>query len=176
MKNTLVVALVAALASTALLAVASPAQAATPKERNLARQVKTLKKQVKTLKTQNTTLKNSVKTLKTQNTTLTNERNGLAAEKTALGGQVNTLTVQVWTLTNERDGLKGQVTTLSGQLATAQQGAVATLGTMSESSLYFNVLPIIANVFNGGSSKYDQSFYSSGSDYSSRDFTFCGFC
>ena len=54
MKGTIVVTFVAALAVTAVLA--APAQAATPKERKLARQVKTLK-------AQNTTLKKRVETL-----------------------------------------------------------------------------------------------------------------
>ena len=47
---------------------------------------------------------------------------------------------------------------------------------MSESSLYSTVLPVISNVFLGGSSKYTYNFFSSGSDYSSRDFGYCGFC
>ena len=76
--------------------------------------------------------------------------------------------------TYERNGLQGQVNTLSGQLATAQQGAVATLGTMSESSLYSDVLPVIGNVFQGGSSKYTHSFYDS-SDYSSWSFDYWSF-
>jgi outer membrane murein-binding lipoprotein Lpp len=167
MKGTIVVTFVAALAVTAVLA--GPAQAATPKERKLARQVKTLK-------AQNTTLKNRVKTLTTANTTLTNERNGLAADKTALGAQVATLNGQVGTLTNERNSLSGQVTTLSGQLATAQQGAIPAIGTMSEQDLYFTVLPVIRDVFLGGSGRYTYDFFSSGGNYSSRSFTYCGFC
>jgi hypothetical protein len=150
-KSSIVAALVAALAVTAVLA--TPAQAATPKERKLARQVKTLK-------AQNTTLKNRVKTLTGANTTLTNERNALAADKTALAAQVATL--------------NGQVSTR--QLATAQQGAIPAIGTMSESDLYFTVLPVIRDVFLGGSGRYTYDFFSSGSDYSSRSFTYCGFC
>jgi septal ring factor EnvC (AmiA/AmiB activator) len=153
---------------TALLAVASPAQAATPKERNLARQVQTLKAQVKTLKTQNTRLKTRVTTLETQNTTLTNERNSLAADKTALSGQVSALNASA---TLQRDICQRQVDTLSGQLATAQQGAVATLGTMSESDLYFNALPVISKVFDGGSSKYTSSHFTS-SDWSEWSFDY----
>ena len=36
---------------------------------------------------------------------------------------------------------------------------------MSESSLYSTVLPVISNVFLGGSSEYTYNFFSSGSDY-----------
>ena len=151
----------------ALLAVASPAQAATPKERNLARQVQTLKKQVKKLKTQNTTLKNRVTTLTSANATLTSANATLTTERNSLNLDKAVLGAQVTILTNERNDLKGQVNT-------AQQGAVAALGTMSESSLYSEVLPIITNVFNGGSSKYTASFYDS-SDYSSRSFDYWGF-
>jgi outer membrane murein-binding lipoprotein Lpp len=181
MKGTIVITFVAALAVTAV--VAGPAQAATPKERKLARQIKTLK-------AQNTTLKNRIKTLTTANRSLTNERNALASDKTTLAAQVtslngdvgmltierNSLSGQVNTLSGQVNTLSGQVNTLSGQLATAQQGAIPAIGTMSEHDLYFTVLPVIRDVFLGGSARYTYDFYSSGNDYSTRDFTYCGFC
>lgn len=166
MKGTVVVTFIAALAVTAGLA--APAQAATPKERKLARQVKTLK-------AQNSTLKNRAKRLTNRNKTLTTERNALAADKTALGAQVASLTTERDWLSWKVDYVSGQLTTAQGQLTTAQQGVVPAIGTMSEADLYSTVLPAISTVFRGGSSRFTYDFYES-DGYSSRDFGYCGFC
>ena len=64
---------------------------------------------------------------------------------------------------------------ISEKLATAQQGVVPAVGTMSEYDLYLTVLPAIGKVFASGSPRYTTGF-SSYDGYSSRSFDYCGFC
>jgi hypothetical protein len=78
----------------------------------------------------------------------------LEAERDAALGQVNALTGQVTTLTQQRDGA-------NAALAAAQSGVPAAVGTMSEAAIFTQVLPVIRNVFAGGSEDYTVSFYQS---------------
>lgn len=98
----------------------------------------------------------------------------------ALVAKVEILSGQIQTLTEERDKARSDLSTTQSalsttqqQLATAQQGAVQAISTMPAASIwpYFST---IASRFTGP--KYTVSYFSSGSDYQSWSFTYCGFC
>jgi outer membrane murein-binding lipoprotein Lpp len=143
MRKIILAGLVAVVAVTAI---AVPAQAATPKERALARQVKTLKAQAAKLKRE----RNAARTQ------LTAVQAGLAATQASLA-----------TVTAERDAARGQVSTVSGErdaarasLAVCQQGVVPAVSTMTPMQLSTNVLPTLHAVFEGWTDGYGAGQYS----------------
>lgn len=73
------------------------------------------------------------------------------------------LSAQLDDMTTQRDALIGQV-------STANQGAVQAISVMGEQAIFDSVLPVIQQVFSGGSEVYTVSFYQSGS-YVSYDLT-----
>ena len=112
------------VSTTALVAVASPAQAATPKERNLARQVQTLK---------------------AQKTKLTRERNAARAQRAAARSSLATAQQSIVKLTRQRDAARSS-------LATAQFSTSAAVSTMTPQQINSLVLPEIYDVYKAWSS------------------------
>ncbi len=106
-------------------------------------------------------------TLKRVNATLRLQRNAARAQRDALAGQVDTLNGQVDTMTSERDQARSQ-------LATAQSGVAGALSTMTPAAIWPLFRSPIASVYS--TPRYSNSYFSSGSDYASWTFTFCGFC
>jgi outer membrane murein-binding lipoprotein Lpp len=128
------------VAVVAVTATAIPAQAATPKERTLARQVKTLNAQAAKLKRE----RNAARAQ------LANAQAGLAATQASLA-----------TVTVERDTARGQVTGVTGErdsarasLGVCQQGVAAAASTMTPMQLTTDLLPTLHAVFEGWKDGY----------------------
>jgi hypothetical protein len=149
-----------------LTATAIPAQAATPKERTLARQVKTLKVQAAKLKRE----RNAARAQ------LANAQAGLAATQASLA-----------TVTGERDTARGQVATVTGErdsarasLDVCQQGVAPAASTMTPMQLTTDLLPTLHAVFEGwkdgyGAGQVSAYAYKSSTDsdsYRSRGYSF----
>jgi outer membrane murein-binding lipoprotein Lpp len=128
------------VAVVAVTATAIPAQAATPKERTLARQVKTLNAQAAKLKRERNVARAQ----------LANAQAGLAATQASLA-----------TVTVERDTARGQVTGVTGErdsarasLGVCQQGVAAAASTMTPMQLTTDLLPTLHAVFEGWKDGY----------------------
>ncbi|MEZ5101191.1 MAG: hypothetical protein R3C15_15595 [Thermoleophilia bacterium] len=73
-------------------------------------------------------------------------------------------------LSRQLEAMTAQRDDLIVQVSTANQGAVQAISVMSEATIFDTVLPVIRQVFSGGSEDYTVSFFQSGS-YVSYDLT-----
>jgi hypothetical protein len=104
-------------------------------------------------------LERQVKSLKAQ-------RAKLRRKVTTLNAKVTTLNRKVTTLTTERD-------TARAERDAARAGVGTALATMPP-EIIWSYFGTIANQFN--TPKYSKSYFSSGDNYASWTFTWCGFC
>jgi hypothetical protein len=137
MRKIILAGLVAVVAVTAT---AVPAQAASPKERALARQVKTLKAQAAKLK---------------------RERNAARVQLADTNAGLATTQASLATVTGERDAARGQVATVTGErdaarasLGVCQQGVAAAASTMTPMQITTDLLPTLHAVFEGWKDGY----------------------
>ena len=104
-------------------------------------------------------LERQVKSLKAQ-------RAKLRRKVTTLNAKVTTLNRKVTTLTAERD-------TARSERDAARAGVGTALATMPPEVIW-SYFQTIANQFT--TARYSKSYFSSGEDYKSWTFTYCGFC
>jgi hypothetical protein len=136
-RKLIIIGLVAAVAVTAT---AIPAQAATRKERTLARQVSTLKVQAAKLK---------------------RERNAAHAHLAGAKAGLAATQANLVTVTGERDAARAQLATVTGErdsarasLSVCQRGVAAAASTMTPMQITTDLLPTLHAVFEGWTDGY----------------------
>jgi chromosome segregation ATPase len=151
MRKIILAGLVAVVAVTAT---AVPAQAATSKERTLARQVKTLKAQAAKLKRERNAARVQLAGANARLATTQASLVMVTGERDAARGQVSAVT-------GERDAARGQVSAVTGErdaaranLGVCQQGVAAAASTMTPMQLTTDLLPTLHAVFEGWKEGY----------------------
>jgi septal ring factor EnvC (AmiA/AmiB activator) len=151
--------------------IAAPVSAETPQHK-----IARLEKEVRKLRAENAALKSQVATLTQQRDAAQAQVASVTQERDAARLQAANLQNQLTSVTNERDGLRIQVTSLNQALAQAQQGVMGAMMSMGPLAVFNNVLPQLRAYYLANAPKFDSSYFSSGSDYASYTFTWCGFC
>lgn len=83
---------------------------------------------------------------------------------------------QVTKLTGRVDKLSADLALTNERLRIAQTGVTGTILTMNPLDVFNQIFPSLRALFNRNEPRFEASVYTSGSDYASYTFTFCGFC